>query len=116
MSFWNNIKHFSPEEFMCSHCGKVYMKESFMYALDQLRDACDFPFVVNSGYRCPDHNDAISSSGRDGPHTTGYAADIAVMGEKAYLLIAKGSHNQRFVHLDTLNESTTRPRPWVWTY
>ena len=116
---------------MCSHCGKVYMKESFMLALERLREACDFPFIISSGYRCPDHNAAVSpATGRDGPHTTGYAADVAVVGDKAYMVMAKahmvgmtgvglnqkGPHNQRFVHLDTLNESSTRPRPWVWTY
>ena len=42
---------------------------------------------ITSGYRCPLHNSNVSSTGLRGPHVTGKAADIAVMGEDAHRLL-----------------------------
>lgn len=125
---WSKVKHFRPEEFACRHCGKVEMNEVFVSKLDAMRGQCDFPFVVTSGYRCPDHNEAVSTTGRDGPHTTGRAADIAVSGAAAYRVLSmcqrfgitgigvqqKGSG--RFLHLDDLENGPGCPRPWIWSY
>ena len=81
---------------------------------------------LSSAYRCPDHNDAVSSTGRNGPHTIG-AADVKVSGAKAKeLLMAacdagatgigvsqKGPHAARFIHIDRLEGDS---RPWIWSY
>ena len=115
--------YFKSIEFCCKHCGKNDMKPEFMDALLRLRKAFARPMVISSGYRCPDHNDAVSSTGRDGPHTTGLAADIQVSGTEARLLLElagefprigvsqKGNHSSRFIHLDLLPKSG-----WVWSY
>lgn len=132
MPFWGQIEFFNPAEFDCSHCGENHMKHSFMLSLDALRKQCAFPFPVTSGYRCPAHNNKVSSTGLNGPHTTGQAVDIGVYGEKALMVVAlagrhgflglgisqKSStpHHQRFIHLDTLEAESGRPRPWIWTY
>ena len=34
------------------------------------------PLQITSAYRCPSHNDSVSSTGMAGPHTTGLAVDI----------------------------------------
>ncbi len=86
-------KYFKPEELKC-RCGKCAsrgfeMNSDFMKHLDELRELCQFPFILTSAYRCPEHNNKVSNSGSDGEHTTGFAVDIAVNGHQAYLLLDK---------------------------
>jgi len=107
------------------------MNHSFLKKLDRTRTLLGFPLIVTSGYRCPDHNDSVSSTGRNGPHTTGRAVDLAVFGYQAYALLRHvggtpdfggiglkqhGAHDSRFIHLDDLEPSDGRFRPTVWTY
>ncbi len=120
--------HFTNEELACRCCGVNAMKPEFMDRLEILRGVARFPFVITSGYRCPKHNDAVSSTGRSGPHTSGQAVDIAVSGNKALRLIAlaveagftgvgvKQHGSSRFVHVDDLPAAEGRPRPWIWSY
>lgn len=115
-------KHFTREELQCKcGCGKMETPTPFILRLEHLRVTVGFPLPISSGYRCPDHNDKVSSTGRDGPHTRA-AVDIAVQGQEAYLLLAaairqgfvgvgvqqKGSG--RFIHLDD------RTSPAIWSY
>jgi len=94
-----------------------------------LREQLGFPLRITSGYRCPTHNQRVSTTGVAGPHTTGLAADVKIYGREAHALIAaamaagftgigikqKGDMSRRFVHLDIL-DSTERFRPTVWSY
>ena len=128
--FWDDIQYFSQAEFTCTHCGEEQMLEAFVRKIDALRDAYGAPLSIASGFRCPVHNNAVSSTGLTGPHTTGCAADIHVVGSGAHQLMKlafitgfsgvgvaqKGSHNSRFLHLDVLEAGEGRPRPWVWSY
>ena len=122
---------FRIEEFVCRHCGEVTMHTDFLDKLYHLRDALSWPMKVSSGYRCPLHNKAVSSTGLNGPHTTGRAADIEVSGLVAYHLIRlafeagitgigvsqKGVVKSRFIHLDDIPvKSITIPRPRIWSY
>lgn len=125
---WADIKHFKPSEFAC-HCGDcgsdgTEMDMRFIRRLDALRKLYGAAMQVTSGYRCPAHNNRVSSTGLTGPHTTGRAADIGVSGSAALELVLlsnfgglginqKGPHNKRFIHLDDL-EGPTRPR--IWSY
>ena len=115
--------YFRELEFDCKHCGKNDMKPEFMDALLRVRKNFARPMVISSGYRCPDYNDQISSTGRNGPHTTGLACDVLVSGTEARLLLEhldefprigfsqKGDHSSRFIHIDLLPKSG-----WIWTY
>jgi len=133
MTFWDDVKFFTPDEFACKcGCGTNKMKQSFVLSLDDLRGFCGFPLVVTSGYRCPDYNNSISSTGYEGPHTTGMAVDFGVYGEQAFILLSHARrigitgigvsqasslpYSKRFVHLDALSANDNRPRPWIWTY
>jgi uncharacterized protein YcbK (DUF882 family) len=101
-----------------------------MDRLQSLRTQYNKPMVVTSGYRCPDYNARISSTGRDGPHTHGRAADIAVVGNQARNVVGmaitrgftgigvkqNGPHDGRFIHLDDLQDGFAGPRPWMWSY
>lgn len=126
---WVDYPNFEASEFDCRcPCGDNFMEVDFMTALQQLRTLAGFPFAISSGYRCAAHNDKISNSGVSGPHTTGKAADILVSGARARTILRladkftgigikqNGGHHNRFIHLDTLEDDHTGPRPWVWSY
>lgn len=121
--------HFKESELRCRcGCGQTHMDKAFMQKLEDLRQAMELPLVISSGYRCPAHNAAVSTTGEGGPHTTGCAVDIAISGYEAHRLLLFASYigftgvgvsqrgDKRFIHLDDLPPSTTRPRPWVWSY
>jgi len=119
---------FTPKEMACKHCNTVKVDETFMDELQNLRDQFGAGLIVTSGYRCPDHNASVSSTGRNGPHTTGRAVDLGVMGGVAMDVVRialdldftglgvnqKGSG--RFIHLDTLENADGCPRQWMWSY
>ncbi len=122
--------YFKPEEFQCSHCGENHISTHLVDTLDKMRAEAGFPFVITSGYRCPEYNDQISSTGTTGPHTTGLAVDIQCSHKQANKILElaykynfkgkgisqKGDINSRFIHLDMLDEAPGRPRPHVWSY
>lgn len=116
--------HFTRSELQCRcGCGTLRMDPDFMERVESLRLAYGKPLYVTSGYRCPEHNEKASKTGRTGPHTTGKAVDFAVSGPDARLLIGvavalgfegigvaqKGPHPSRFIHLDMLGER-------IWSY
>lgn len=122
---WGEYRYFRKSEFVCACCGAENMDHMFLLTLDALRESYGRPIHVSSGYRCPDHNSSVSSTGRNGPHTTGLAVDIAVDREKAHSLLHVACQmdlfrgiglNQkgikRFIHLDTCANN----RPTIWTY
>ena len=121
--------YFSAKELRCK-CGKCdggEMDAAFMERLIFIREAIGVPLKLSSGFRCAEYNNAISHTGRTGPHTTGKAVDIRISGKQAHELVRiatqvgmtgigiaqKGEHKYRFIHIDTLEGDT---RPWVWSY
>lgn len=118
------MKYFHSDEFRCQHCGNQGIKSSFTEKLDDIRDECGFPFLISSGYRCPEHPIEARKE-KPGSHAAGYAADIAVTGEQALRVIEVALRhgikrigvNQkgggRFIHLDT---DPDRPSPAIWSY
>lgn len=120
-------KNFSKKEMACSCCGESKMDLDFIIRLQTLRELCGFTFIISSGYRCAKHNADVSSTGEQGPHTTGMACDVKVSGERAHTLLKhalrlgftgigisqKGPHEKRYIHVDTVNNG---PRPMIWSY
>lgn len=117
-----DFKYFKESEFKCKHCGECKMDYDFVEKLDIVRGILQFPLKVSSGYRCPVHNMAVSTTGEDGPHTTGKASDILIAGPRAreFLTIAvkffpgigvqqKGNYATRFIHVDDLESR-------LWSY
>jgi zinc D-Ala-D-Ala carboxypeptidase len=127
---WQWEPEFRPEEFACHHCGELVIETEFMHRLADLRRAFDRPMLITSGYRCPEHNVAVSSTGPKGPHTTGRVVDVGIYGPDAFDLVVlapqhgmtgigvnqKGDFSKRFVHLDDIRGSLQHPRPRVWSY
>ncbi len=137
----SQYEHFTVEELSC-HCGNCHlgpddMDTFFMTKLVEVRQYLDFPLPVSSAIRCSAYNQIVSTTGPDGPHTTGKAVDIRVYGNRAFELIEAayrsglikvgcyggwgvkqhGDHNERFVHIDGLSDKEyAGPRPWIWDY
>ena len=125
---WNLSTYFTQYEFKCSHTGQCDMDPEFIRKLNELRTAFGKPMKITSGYRHTTH--PIERKKKTlGAHTTGQAADIAVLREDACHLLRialntgffngigiqqKGSG--RFIHLDTIEHSSSRPRPTIWSY
>ena len=108
----------------CSCCGAKRMSPAFLDMLDQIRADVGEPFIVTSGYRCPKHNKKVSSTGENGPHTTGMAIDIKADSRLRFLIIKSAIKHgitrigvaQTFIHLDSLDELQGFPSPRVWSY
>ena len=67
--------NFTVDEFECPCCGKKTINTPFVHRLQVAREIASVPFVINSGYRCPEHNRAIGGK-EDSSHPKGVAADI----------------------------------------
>ena len=74
-----SYKYFSIEEFDCQETGENEMVEEFIHKLDELREACEFPFKITSGYRSPSHS-IEARKAKPGTHAQGIACDIYVSG------------------------------------
>lgn len=112
-------KYFKLDDFKCQETGENEIDEDFVRKLDELREACGFPFVITSGYRSPKHSIEAKKT-KPGTHAQGIAADIrTTSGQQRHKIIkaamimgfngigvAKG-----FVHVDTRKSS-----PVVWSY
>ena len=119
-------KYFSEAELKCKcGCGEAKTDLDFLSLLDLLREEFGKPVILSSAYRCPEYNAKVSSTGANGPHTTGKAVDILARGTDAYTIMKIATKLgftgigvsqrgvSRFIHLDTLVNDM---RPWVWSY
>ena len=71
-------EHFSRHEFECPCCKECHVDEHLISALEELRKvAGGGAIIVVSGYRCPDHNNAVGGSPTS-LHLVGKAADIRI--------------------------------------
>lgn len=127
MSDWR-WPHFTPDELRCKGTGELVVVGRFLDRLERLRDRFGKPMVITSGYRSPAYNAQVSTTGTEGPHTTGRAVDVAIAGVDAFdvvrLAVAmgftgigvsqRGDRGGRFIHLDDIEDWTTRPR--IWSY
>lgn len=94
-SFWERLRFFKPAEFdtkgpdgkKVPRTGEMNMKERFMLKADRLRFIFGKPLNPNSGYRSPEHNMDVSSTGAHGPHTTGHATDFGCTGHNTHALL-----------------------------
>ena len=77
------MKNFRINEFVC-RCGcqmpvevQANIEALVNNVLDPVREAYGKPIYVNSGYRCPKHNEAVGGVPRS-QHMLGQAADISL--------------------------------------
>lgn len=121
---WPN---FTPSELRQRHDDRVYVVNDFLDKIQDLRTRLGFSLPVTSYYRSPEYNETVSTTGSEGPHTTGRAIDLGVSGEDAFTLLQaamqlgftgigvkqKGPWAGRFIHLDDIHGDN---RPRVWSY
>lgn len=114
----DGFRYFRWSEFDCKHTGLNDMSPAFIRKLDDLREACGFPFVITSGYRDVTHP-VEARKPAPGMHTKGVAADISVnSGAGRFILVQKAialgftgiGVGKTFVHVDT------RDTPVMWVY
>ena len=114
----NDFKYFKLEDFDCQETGENEMNVDFIHSLDQLRAACEFPFIVTSGFRSREHS-AEKRKSKAGTHAYGIAADIKVSGGAQRLAIVKHASAmgmsvgvaKTFVHVDV-----RKTEPMCWCY
>ena len=123
---WN---YFSVDELKCKGTDECEMDEGFMEKLEALRHEFNEPMIVSSGYRSIGYNTTIGGA-TNSPHLYGKAVDVVISGKSAYRLMKlaiqhgftgigvsqRGSHDSRFLHIDTMDSSNVHPRPWIWSY
>jgi len=104
----SRYKYFKISDFDCQETGENEMEPDFIDQLDDLREACGFPFIVTSGYRRP-LNSFEKRKATPGTHAQGIAADIKVSGGQQRRLIVKKALElgfggigiaKGFVHID----------------
>ena len=115
------MKHFKRSEFDCPCCGQNEMDNTFLDFLDKARVKAGVAFVVNSGFRCADHNKAVGGKPTSS-HLVGMAADIEAKGAKNLWKIAAAlmvvgftrlGIGDGFIHVDMDPDKNARR---MWTY
>lgn len=122
------LRHFHYSEFDSpDETGSgIKMDMEFLKTIDYIRDACGFPFKINSGYRSPAHNEALKAAGQeavdDSAHTKGKACDIAIADSSQRMTLVKTALKygiyrigigSTFIHLDS---DMDKPRMVMWLY
>ena len=119
-------EYFTEEELMCPcGCKGMAMSESFMKKIVSIRKSLNAPMKINSGFRCPEHNEKVGGSSTS-MHLYGRAVDVSLYPlteEQQIRLIeeairhnitgigvsGKGDKKKQFIHLD--NKSSR-----LWSY
>ena len=116
--------NFSLDEFKCKcGCGHVSVHSDLLDLLQTARDNIG-PITISSAYRCPDHNDKVSSTGLSGPHTTSKAVDIHVSNSQHRKQLIDYFTNKvsglgiakTFIHIDIISPEELSHRPNCWLY
>jgi uncharacterized protein YcbK (DUF882 family) len=114
-----NLVYFSIEEFNCQETGENEMEPRFLEMIDTLRQKCNFPFNITSGYRSPRHS-IEAKKARPGQHAQGLAADIRVKDAMQRHKLVKTAMelgftgigvSKRFIHVDIRNSPSV-----LWLY
>jgi len=117
------FKYFKLEDFDCQETGDNEMDVEFIHKLDQLREACGFPFIITSGFRSKDHS-IEKRKEKAGTHAQGIAADIrARNGNERYKIVQEAIKlgftgvgiARTFIHVDSRIVGADKA-PVMWCY
>tara|TARA_R110000765_G_scaffold199616_1_gene305171 strand:+ start:49 stop:405 length:357 start_codon:yes stop_codon:yes gene_type:complete len=117
------FKYFKIEDFNCQETGENEMSEDFIHMLDELREACGFPFIITSGYRSKSHS-IEKRKEKAGKHAQGIAADIrARNGNERYKIVEQAIKMGftgigvagSFIHVDSRIRGADKA-PVMWCY
>ena len=119
----SEFKYFKLEDFNCQETGENEMSRDFIHKLDELREACGFPFIITSGYRSPSHS-IEKRKEKVGKHAQGIAADIrARNGSERYKIVQEAIKMgfggigvaRSFIHVDSRICGADKA-PVMWCY
>ena len=120
---WTDIEYFDEEEFTCPcGCKENNMDPGLIYKLDAIRELSGYIMMINSGFRCPEHNGRVGGS-TTSSHLRGLAVDIRTFSSHGRYLLIKASLQrgiprigvaETFVHLDV--DTHGKPGSLIWTY
>lgn len=97
------------------------MNERLLRMLDEARDIANIPFIINSGYRTPQHNQKVGGVPTSS-HTKGLAVDIRCTETRQRSIILKSlidvgfnriGISKSFIHVDI---DTTKSPNVIWLY
>ena len=99
------------------------LNHDFVLLLDKARDIAGIPFIINSGFRTPEHNKAVGGVD-DSAHLSGLAVDLrARNGAETYAIVKAAievgikrigiNRASQFVHLDIAED---KPNPTIYEY
>ena len=117
----SKLRFFQLSEFDCQETGENRMEPEFLEKLDALRLACNFPFIITSGYRHPTQHPIEASKPVPGTHAQGIAADVRITTSSERHKIVREAMNlgftgigvdRTFVHVDTRG---TAPVMWLYS-
>jgi len=114
--------YFMEKEFKCKcKCGQCEMQDDFMDMLLKARIKADILFIINSGFRCSEHNK--NEGGKDrSDHLTGNGSDIAIHSGRERWIIEEAlldvgflriGHGKNFIHV---GNRPGNPIKVKWTY
>tara|TARA_R100001463_G_scaffold1559_3_gene6814 strand:- start:1056 stop:1469 length:414 start_codon:yes stop_codon:yes gene_type:complete len=116
------LKHFKKSEFTCKcGCGETVVNDELLYMLDRARDFAKIPFVISSGYRCPNHPE--SKKNPTSSHIKGLAVDIEckdsntraiMMDALVYAEFERFGLHKSFIHVDI--DVVDKVSPVIWMY
>ena len=119
----SEFTYFDLEDFDCQETGDNEMDVEFIHQLDQLREACGFPFIITSGFRSKDHS-IEKRKEKAGTHAQGIAADIKVSnGNQRYKIVEQAIQMgftgigiaRTFIHVDRRTLGADKA-PVMWCY
>jgi len=97
------------------------MDKTFLLRLDEARERAGIPFIINSGYRTPEHNAKIGGK-PNSSHLKGLAVDISVTNSRQRFIILNALLDvgftrigiaDTFIHVDLDSEKS---KEVIWTY
>ena len=131
------MKYFKKSEFDSPDVKKSgkNMDKEFLLFIDELRNRCNFPFRITSGFRTKEYHDSLTERGYQtspkSAHLKGLAADIALSdaNKRAKFVFyameltselglpfrvgLAGKSGGNFAHIDI---DTTKQSPRIWIY
>jgi len=112
------FKYFTLDEFACKCCGRSEMNIDFVLKLDKARMISGVPYKVNSGYRCPKHNENFKNPKTGKPsnnHPSGHSSDVKAENGPTRGKILKGLYKagftrigirKDFIHVDDMSDKS----------
>ena len=114
------LRFFRLDEFDCQVTGENRMEQEFLQQLANLRLACGFAFIINSGFRHPTNHPIEAAKQVPGTHAQGIAADVRITTAAERHCFVKEAMKLGFTGIgvakDFIHVDTRGTTPVMWLY